>query len=604
MSALPRRPLVNAAVILGVGLLALGAPPSIPPLAKAERALVKGISLQIDATPSEFTGDGSQELPWRRWKAKPPPPAEPVRLLSIDADPEGYFSSSPPAPVDCAQIFKRLFDAGHRHLACGYLMAWDEPDPLAIVAVHKQLDRFDSAVLGLPLSRGAAAEPVPAPFLRLSLEASNVEGDTTALPAVNKVAAPHAELGGERTLAGFTLLENESKPADGRQPLLARWGERIVFSLPLAGEIAALGLKPSDVQVALGREIRLGPDGPVVAIDSFGRGELVAQANVLDTPAWKLISDRHPVPPAASSLLIRDAMPDLPEADRAWSESLPGLAQAIRSSPRFERAVLLPRPPALVEMGLVLLIAFFAAWASWMRSFFWRVLVVALVAGFAGELVYLLASRLNLWLPPLAISGMSVASLVLALIPSSFEKRQPAANPRPWESPDYQPPTRVPEPEVVPVPVPAPVRAPLVRVRPPEPEVIQVSTPAPAPLLPPLTRVQFVNGVVVLPESARAIWAPAEPESAPPTVEEVVTVESEPWNEAQPMEEPVPEAPEVEEAAGPEPEPFPEIPPAGEPVPDVSAPPPAQPVPPVKASTPAKKPPGKKPSRKRKKKGS
>ena len=498
MSALSRRPLVNAAVILGVGLFALGAAPSLPPLAKAERALVEGLSLQIDPTPSAFTGDGSQEQPWRRWKAKPPPPAEPVRLLSIVADPEGWFSSSPPAPVDCAQIFKRLYDAGHRHIACGYLMAWDEPDPLAIVAVHKQLDRFDSAVLGLPLSRGAAAEPVPAPFLRLSLEASKVEGDTTALPAVNKVAAPHAELGGARTLAGFTLLENESKPADGRLPLLARWGDRILFSLPLAGEIAALGLDPSDVHVALGREIRLGPDGPVVAIDSFGRGALIAQAKVLDTPAWKLISEQHPVPPAASPLLIRDAMPDLPDLDRAWSDSLAGLAQAIRNSPRFERAVLLPRPPALAEMGLVLLITFFAAWASWMRSFFWRLLVVAMVAGFAGELVYLLASRLNLWLPPLAVSGMSAVSLLLALIPSSFEKREGAANPRPWESPDYQPPARPAEAEVVPAPAPAPAL--VVRER---------------PLLPPLTRVRFVNGVVVLPESAR-------PESAPhpPIVEE------------------------------------------------------------------------------------
>ena len=39
-----------------------------------------------------------------------------------------------------------------------HLMAWDEPEPLAMDALRKQLDRLDAAVLALPL---AAALSVP-----------------------------------------------------------------------------------------------------------------------------------------------------------------------------------------------------------------------------------------------------------------------------------------------------------------------------------------------------------------------------------------------------------------------------------------------------------
>lgn len=568
MSALPRRPLVNAAVILGVGIFALGAAPSIPALSKLGLKLVGQLGHKLDPTPSAFTGDGSPDQPWQRWKSKPTPANEPVALLSIDADEGSYFSASPPAPADCVIIFKRLSDAGHRSIGCGYLMAWEEPDPLAMTALRMQLDRFDAAVLGLPLSRGAAGEPLPSAFLRLSVEASQVEGDISSLPQVNKMAAPKAELGGQRTKAGFTLLENEL-PAKDSQPLLARWGDRIVFALPLASEIAALGIDPADVKISLGHEIRVGLDGPVIPIDSFGRGAIAAGAEVVDTPAWKLISEDRPVAPAASPLLLRDRRLDLPERESQWNDSLPGLARAIRSAPHYERPLTLHRLPVLAEMALILVIAFFAAWATWIRNVFWRILAVVLAAGFAIELLYLLSAHRNLWLPPLPVASMCVASLLLSLYLE--RSKQPAVNPRPWESPDFQPPVRPAEPEPAtparPRPRPAPVPAPA-----PVPVPVIESAPSPLPALP-LIRVKFVNGSVILPESARAVWgrpaveipvplAAAEVEAKPDEPAPPVAAEEAPALEAPPaVEEPAtPEAPPVAEEEAP----TPEAPPAAE----------------------------------------
>jgi hypothetical protein len=473
VSAPSRRTFVNAAAILGVGLFALGGVSMIPSLRDLEREMVKAIALHLDPAESAFSGNGSEERPWRRWKAKPAVVPEPVRLLSIDDDPERYFSSAPPSPVDCALIFSSLRETGHTTVGCGYLMAWDEAEPLAVLALRKQLDRLDAAVLGLPLARSAAGEPLPAAFLRLSMDAGEIDGDYSSLPQVNRVAVPNAELGGERTLAGFTLLENERDAGDGRRHLLARWGDRIIFSLPLATEIAALKIDPAEVRILAGKEIRLGTGGPVIPIDEFGRTLVATDAEPADTPAWKLVSEDNPLPPAQDPLLIRDHRTELPEADRAWSEGLAGFAHALRAAPRYEKSVLLPRPDALAEIGLLGLIVLFSTWAASLDRFGWRLLVVLMAVAFSAELVYLLASRQNLWLPPFAVAVVGVTSLVLSFIPeappvSRAEIPTPAV---PAETPAVVAPIATP-PVAVPVPTPI-VVAPA--------SILTVATPAPPP---------------------------------------------------------------------------------------------------------------------------
>lgn len=490
MSAPSRRTFVNAAVILGAGLFALGGVSSVVPLRNAEREVVKRLALSFDPADSAFGGEGSQQRPWRRWKSKPVVVPEPPRFLAVDDDPEGYFSTSPPSPVDLAVLFARLKDAGHSRIGSGYLMAWDEPDPLALVALRKQLDRFDSAVLGLPLARGAAAEPVPAPFLRLSMDLSDAEGDVSGLPQVNRVAVPDAELGGEHSQAGFTLLENEADAGDGRQHLVARWGDRLIFALPLATEIVSLGIDPEEIRVICGAEIRLGIGGPVIPIDEFGRTPLAPEAAAVDILATKIISEDNPVPPAADPLILRDARAEIPESERAWSNRLGALVQALRSAPRYEKSTVLRRPGPVTELALISLIAFFGAWATGLRGKFWRVLVTFMVAAFGAELVWLLADRQNLWLPPFAVLAPSLAAVVLGLVPEKEKVLQapltlapepsaplPLAEPAQVEEQAMEPVIEVAQPGIE-TPVepmaeaPAPVEAP----------IVEAPQPAPSPL--------------------------------------------------------------------------------------------------------------------------
>ena len=535
MSAPSRRTFVNAAVILGVGLFALGGVSLIPSLRDLERAMIKKIALHIDPAESAFSGNGSQEKPWRRWRAKPAVVPEAVRLLSIDDDPERWYASSPPSPVDCALIFARLHETGHKTVGCGYLMAWDEAEPLALQALRKQLDRLDAAVLGFPLARGAAAEPIPAAFLRISMDARGIDGDFSSLPQVNRVAVPNAELGGERTLAGFTVLENEREAGDGRRHVVARWGDRIIFALPLATEIAALKIDPAEIRILAGKEIRLGIGGPVIPIDEFGRTLVTSDVTPIDTAAWKLVSEDNPVPPAQDALLIRDHRSELPEIDRAWSDGLAGFANALRAASRYEKSVVLPRPEALAEIGVLGLIAFFAAWAASLERFRWRVLVVVMAIGFSAELVYLLAARQNLWLPPFAVAAVGIASVLLSFIPDIHFSVKVA----PISAPVRPVVVSTPVPAPVATPVPTPAIAPI-------PAGVPVAIPEPAFIVAHIVR--SPEGVTRVTISAlHPVSEVALPEPEPELVEtsksaEETPVEEEPASLAEPELPPVPPA--------------------------------------------------------------
>lgn len=413
MSTPSRRTFTHAAVLLGAGLFALGGISLIPPLRALERWMVKGLAFTVDPVDTILDGSGSQESPWTRRKSVPPPVQTPPRLLNIDDDPEGYFSTSPLAPIDHSVILAGLSEAGHKVLGVGHLMAWDDPEPLAMEALRKQLDRFDAAVLALPLARGAQPDPVAAPFLRWSVLESDALGKVSALPQVNRIAVPNAEQGGTKTLAGFSLLENESDPGADKQPLLARWGDRIVFAFPLAVEIAAEGLAPSDVIIHVGKEIRLGPGGPVIGIDEFGRGNVVPGVEAIETPAKRMISE-GPEPPKSKPLLTRDTKSNLSPADKAWSDQLPSRIQALRAAPRYQPAAILPRPDALLELLLVSLLALAGTAATCLQNLRWRIVAAVMTAGLGMEFLYLFAARQNAWLPPLAMLSPGLIALGLA----------------------------------------------------------------------------------------------------------------------------------------------------------------------------------------------
>lgn len=549
MNTPSHRTFTHAAVLLGAGLFALGATSLITPLQSLERQMVKTLAFAVEPVETILDGDGSAKKPWTRRKATPAISAPPPRLLNIDDDPEGYFSASPLAPVDHAVIFSSLHEAGHRVIGVSHLMAWEDSEPLAMDALRKQLDRFDAAVLALPLARGAVPEPVAAPFLRWSILESDALGNVSALPQVNRIAVPNAEQGGSKSVAGFSLLENESDPGDAVQPLLARWGDRIVFSFPLAVEIAAEGLTPADVIVHVGKEIRIGKAGPVIPIDGFGHGEVAPGVEAIEAPAKRIVSE-GPEPPKSKPLLTRDTRDDLSAADKAWSDRLAGRVQALRTATRYEPTVPLPRPDALLELLLVSLLALAGTAAAGLRSLPWRIVASVMVAGLGIEFLYLFAARQNAWLPPLAmlcpgLIGLGLSFWKSGATPASAPLRESTAIPGLVAIPPAEASSQ-PVPEAAPS-HPAPAAAgpdEIPRTHDPRPAII-APEPTPEPGIPaaPEPPADPVEVVTASGFPAEYAWEPLPATNAAPTPEPV------PSPEPQPEPEPAPPQPAAEEPA-------------------------------------------------------
>lgn len=427
----------------------LAVTPSLPPLERLDRGLFR---LILGSGDDPLRGTGSLADPRVRELLEPPDGVAAASLLKLGADPEGIFEAMPPPPADLAVMFARLRARGVKHLAVGYVLHWEEPDSLALAAMRGALDEFDGAVLGFPLANRAVAEPLALPFQHGSLAAAEVRGRVASLPVVNALGVAGADPGGDRTLAGFTTLLNEGTVA-GKVPLLARWGDRVVFALPLALEISRQGLRADEVRIELGKYLSLGARGPRIAID--GRGMMAVASGgpaPLEAPAEAIIGGELPGGFAGEggTVWLLEGRPELLDMDRdlgAWVASVPAEDIALRSAPRWVGDQVYRRPDSGWELAALVAVALLSGRAMGGR---WRLRVAAAVALLAALAIGLaLLARFGLCAPPpLAFLSLPVVAWATCVV--CRPRVGPITDPGEVEKPEEPPPT--PPPEVEPAP--------------------------------------------------------------------------------------------------------------------------------------------------------
>jgi hypothetical protein len=462
-----RQQITVASVAIGVGLLLLGITPRVAPLERIDAKLVGWLIERTGADAADMVGTGDFDDP-RRVRAAPvrvpagdlPPP----RFLAITNDPERWFQSSPPGPVDLAIVFERLHSLGHRQVTSAALLAWETPDPFAAGALDHELGRFRPAVVGAPLVRGLGSDEMPPAFRRLSVPLKEVLGETAALPIVNRVAVPGIRFGKTNTLAAFTLLENEAPPPFAGSssavpvPLLARWGDRAVVALPLAHLMARFGVSADKLEIALGKEIRLGDSGPIIPIDEQGQTLVIPGTadHEIVIPAEELTRrEEEGVPqnvePGEVPLVIRDDRSDAPAAVRAYSAHLGEILVALDRVPRAGPPTVIKRPHPVVELLIVGILAGLAGGALRLQG---RLRHIAFAAGVLVTLlmIYLLVARFEACPPTLALLGVPLAGWTATLfIP---ERKTGTAAPKPARPKPAPKPRPKPETEAAPKPAP------------------------------------------------------------------------------------------------------------------------------------------------------
>ncbi|MFC7337975.1 hypothetical protein ACFQY0_12355 [Haloferula chungangensis] len=403
-----------AVASLGVGLLLLAITPKVGFLEEADRKWFGVLSGKGEAV----VGQGTLEDPRRTEEIELPEEVSPAGLLFLDDDHDEYFEATPPVPTDLAVVFSRLKTQGVEHFGVGYPLGWKEPDTLALEAMRAMMDRLEGTVLGFQLNNGTVGEPVPVPFQRCSIAYAEVGGDRSKLPVVNSLQGETPEFGGEKTRAGFTLLGNEDDESE-RAYLLARWDDRVVFSLPLASAIVRLGVPLDQVKVEAGKQIRLGAEGPRIPIDFRGRIKLpTAEPELLKAAATAVISKTLPdgfgemdVP-----VYLVDSRLGASKFEREWGEMLPRIDSVIRSAPRRVGLKEVPRPEPIVEMLALVAVALVGAWLLRAKGVFGRMIQAVFLCGLVAAALAAVIRYYSLAPLPLAFQMVPVAALLMVMM--------------------------------------------------------------------------------------------------------------------------------------------------------------------------------------------
>lgn len=392
--------------------------PAQPGFREFDRAVFSGVVQACANPPLIVSGEGIYSDPWTlrtltTVASKRPNTSSAPVVVAIGDDPEGVFQSSPPSPVDFAVILKNLGRLEAKRVALGTVMAWGESDPIARAALERQLGGFESAVTCTPLTRGATPEPMPGAFLRASLPVKQVKGETALLPVVNRLPVPGTILGEGNVIAGFSELESE--PAKGL-PLLARWGDRVVFAFPVMAALAERGGSVENMTVRLGESLQLGPGGPIVPIDSFGRLAVSpVKAAPAPTIAAESLIDATELP-ASPLIVLRDDRTAADAATKRFSAGLVSSLIAIDSeaglSPKRKFDRMQWQGEAMFLTGIVLLQVMLAGGGSFRRH-----LTLLLLAGLVVATQYIGACWAHGWLPGVAALGSVVAGWLVSWPP-------------------------------------------------------------------------------------------------------------------------------------------------------------------------------------------
>jgi hypothetical protein len=245
----------------------------VPAVMQVEQRLQRAAHLLINPLYQASSGLGTHSRPYVMCRFQEQGSTTPPFIVATGEDPEKIFDSNPLSPSDYAVLLDSMKNAGVEQVMIGSTLAWHQADPFALDALELVIAETKQCVTSAPVSRAAQADSMPPALVRASIPLSNVRGDVNSLTQVNRLAIPETVLGRENSRAGFSLIESETITA-GKEYLLARWGERVIFSSALLAVCMREKIDPSLLEVEVGQSIFSPTTGHWWAIDEFGRTEV------------------------------------------------------------------------------------------------------------------------------------------------------------------------------------------------------------------------------------------------------------------------------------------------------------------------------------------
>lgn len=195
---------------------------------------------------------------------------EPANIGTYRFDDETHEIMGPGggSPVEWAQFLRQTRLPDDRLTVVTSSLSWPDATELSLRALQEQINQTPRFVIGLQ------AELLNRPSsLPRELSNSIIPGplpDNITPPEIDHLSAPPSIIAPMFGISGVRGLKIEEKDGSLRLPLIVRWGESLLPTLPLAALLTANDLTVADVLLDPNGFIHLGRSGPVLRLDSEG----------------------------------------------------------------------------------------------------------------------------------------------------------------------------------------------------------------------------------------------------------------------------------------------------------------------------------------------
>jgi len=338
-------------------------------------------------------------------------------ICSIDDDPDGTNAYGVYDPTDLAVTVSNLVRLDVKHLFLGTHLYWPDLSKTENNTLSSQLELLDSCILSTPLRRSAESSEMPDYLRQSSLSKEDVQGRVQLLPVVNNLSlAPTIDIP-ENCKVGFSQLESEAESVN--IPLLAVWDDRIILSSLLLERMHQLGAELGNLEIIIGKHIKLGKTGNLIPIDEFGyfTSDKVTDKVEADIISAEITSVKKS--PVDSNLGVLTASGVKADSYRAIENPIEQLNQ-LGYTPYIEDQVKYQRVPWWTELLLVIVVGVLLCLLAGSSTITYWICTVFLVATvYIGSAV--LHAKTLLFIPILYIL---VALLVCLLVRSSLKKEE------------------------------------------------------------------------------------------------------------------------------------------------------------------------------------
>ena len=270
-----------------------------------------------------------------------------IGTFEIDEETQDIMGPDGGSPIEWAQFLNQTRMEDDRLIVITSSLSWNDVEELPLLALQNQISSTPNLVIGLRAELLNSEVP-----LVEYLKGSVIPSDSFApldLPEIDHISfqpSINAPLFGISEVRGLKI---EKEGEIHRIPMLVRWGEHILPTLPLASLLTIHGLSPSELALGPDGHLRLGNDGTILKLDSEGFTTLLSSEEDLQS------ASKLQIYPEQSERCKVIVLPNSPPIARQLTAQLQhAFSQSPRSLKSYQRFHLSIEIALLILIGLIL----------------------------------------------------------------------------------------------------------------------------------------------------------------------------------------------------------------------------------------------------------